>query len=98
MLRRLETMVLLCGVEIPILAIREQIASAIDVIVHTGRIAGGKRAVTSITEITGMNESQILLQELFRWSKGNAGNDGVGGLVATGIPSRFRRGEGDAWD
>ena len=98
MLRRLETMVLLCGVEIPIRAVREQIASAIDVIVHTGRIAGGKRAVTSITEITGMNESQILLQELFRWSKGNAGNDGAGGLVATGIPSRFRRGGGETWD
>ena len=98
MLRRLETMVLLGGVEIPIRAIREQIASAIDVIVHTGRIAGGKRAVTSITEITGMNESQILLQELFRWSKGNAGSNGAGRLVATGIPSRFRRGGGDTWD
>ena len=95
MVRRLETMVLLCGVEIPIRAIREQIASAIDVIVHTGRIAGGKRAITSITEITGMNESQILLQELFRWSKGN---DGAGCLVATGIPSRFRPGGGDTWD
>jgi len=97
MLRRLETMVLLCGVEIPIRAIREQIASAIDVIVHTGRIAGGKRAVTSITEITGMNESQILLQELFRWSKGNAESNGAGRLVATGIPSRFRRGGDDTW-
>jgi pilus assembly protein CpaF len=98
MLRRLETMILLCGVEIPIRAIREQIASAIDVIVHTGRIAGGKRAVTSVTEITGMNESQILLQELFRWSKGNAEDNSAGMLVATGIPSRFRRGGGDAWD
>ncbi len=98
MLRRLETMVLLGGVEIPIHAIREQIASAIDVIVHTGRIAGGKRAVTSITEITGMNESQILLQELFRWSKGNAGTEGPGHIAATGIPSRFRRGGGDTWD
>ena len=98
MLRRLETMVLLCGVEIPIRAIREQIASAIDVIVHTGRIASGKRAVTSITEITGMNESQILLQELFRWAKGNAANDGAGRLAATGIPSRFRRGGDDTWD
>jgi pilus assembly protein CpaF len=98
MLRRLETMVLLCGVEIPIRAIREQIASAIEVIVHTGRIAGGKRAVTSITEITGMNESQILSQELFRWSKGIAGNPDGGRLVPTGIPSRFRRGGGDAWD
>jgi len=98
MLRRLETMVLLSGVEIPIHAIREQIASAIDVIVHTGRIAGGKRAVTSITEITGMNESQILLQELFRWSKGDAASDAPGSLVATGTPSRFRRIGGDTWD
>ena len=98
MLRRLETMVLLCGLEIPIRAVREQIASAIDVIVHTGRIGGGNRAVTAITEITGMNESQILLQELFRWSRGNAGTDGLGRLVATGIPSRFRRGGGDPWD
>jgi pilus assembly protein CpaF len=89
-------MVLLCGVEIPIRAVREQIASAIDVIVHTGRIAGGKRAVTSITEITGMNESQILLQDLFRWSKGNG--DNAGRLVATGTPSRFRRGGGETWD
>jgi len=98
MIRRLETMVLLSGMEIPVRAIREQIASAIDVIVHTGRLAGGKRAVTSITEITGMNESQILLQEMFRWAKGNAGGDGPGRLVATGVPSRFRRTGGDSWD
>jgi pilus assembly protein CpaF len=98
MLRRLETMVLLCGVEIPIRAIREQIASAIDVIVHTARIADGKRAVTSIAEISGMNESQILLQELFRWSKEGVEDRGSGRLVATGTPSRFRRGGGDSWD
>jgi len=98
MLRRLETMVLLSGVEIPIGAIREQIASAIDVIVHTARIAGGKRAVTSITEITGMNESRILLQELFRWSKGSAEEGTAGRLVPTGVPSRFRREGGDTWD
>jgi pilus assembly protein CpaF len=98
MLRRLETMVLLSGLEIPIRAIREQISSAIDVVVHTGRIAGGKRAVTSITEITGMNESQILIQELFRWSKERGGTDSAGRLVATGIPSRFRHAGGETWD
>jgi pilus assembly protein CpaF len=98
MLRRLETMVLLSGVEIPIGAIREQIASAIDVIVHTARIAGGKRAVTSITEIAGMNESRILVQELFRWSKGSAEEGSEGRLVPTGVPSRFRREGGDPWD
>jgi hypothetical protein len=52
----------------------------------------------SITEITGMNESQILIQELFRWSKKNTENGGAGRLVATGIPSRFRREGGDTWD
>jgi pilus assembly protein CpaF len=98
MLRRLETMVLLGGVEIPVRALREQIASAIDVIVHTGRIPGGKRAVTSITEITGMNESQILTQELFRWSRGSAETGVEGCLAETGVPSRFRRGGGDTWD
>jgi pilus assembly protein CpaF len=98
MLRRLETMVLLSGVEIPVGAIREQIASAIDVIVHTARIAGGKRAVTSITEITGMNESQILLQELFRWAKGSAEKGSTGRLVPTGVPSKFGREGGDTWD
>jgi pilus assembly protein CpaF len=98
MLRRLETMVLLSGVEIPVGAIREQIASAIDVIVHTARIAGGKRAVTSITEITGMNESQILLQELFRWAKGSADKGSTGRLVPTGVPSKFGREGGDTWD
>jgi hypothetical protein len=45
-----------------------------------------------------MNESQILLQNLFRWSKGNTENDDAGRLVATGIPSRFHRGGGDTWD
>jgi pilus assembly protein CpaF len=98
MLRRLETMVLLGGVEIPVRALREQIASAIDVIVHTGRIPGGKRAVTSITEITGMNESQILTQELYRWSRGSAETGVEGHLAATGVPSRFSRGGGDSWD
>jgi pilus assembly protein CpaF len=89
MLRRLETMVLLSGMEIPVRAIREQIASAIDLILHTSRVKGGKRAVTSITEVTGMSDTQILLQEVFRWGKSDAGNVIDGRLVATGIPSRF---------
>jgi pilus assembly protein CpaF len=88
MLRRLETMVLLSGVEIPVKAIREQIASAIDILVHMSRMGDGRRAVTSITEVTGMSESQILLQEIFRW-KGERGTAKEGELNPTGIPSKF---------
>jgi pilus assembly protein CpaF len=76
MLRRLETMVLLSGVEIPVRAIREQIASAID---------------------TGMGETQILLQEVFRYSK-NGGPAGKAGLVPTGVPSKFYLVEGNGWE
>jgi pilus assembly protein CpaF len=88
MLRRLETMVLLSGVEIPVKAIREQIASAIDILVHMNRMGDGRRAITSITEVTGMSESQILLQEIFRW-KGERGTEKEGELIPTGIPSKF---------
>ncbi len=98
MLRRLETMVLYSGVEIPARAIREQIASAIDIIVHTSRIGGGGRAVTSITELSGMNDSQILLQEIYRWEGGGHGNPGGGRLVPTGVPSRFLPDEGRPWE
>jgi pilus assembly protein CpaF len=95
MLRRLETMVLLSGVDIPVRAIREQIASAIDLIIHTGRIGDGRRAVTSVTEVAGMNESQILLQEIFRWDRAGTGG---GRLAPTGVPSRFRAEAEPSWD
>jgi pilus assembly protein CpaF len=97
MLRRLETMVLLSGVDIPVRAIREQIASAIDVIVHTCRMADGKRVVTSVTEVTGMAETQILLQEIFRMEK-DQGAPGKSSLVPTGVPSKFFHPGGDDWD
>lgn len=88
MLRRLETMVLLSGVEIPVKAIREQIASAIDIIVHTARTGNGKRIVSSICEVTGMGESQILLQETYRLSKKEV-HDGGTCLIRTDVPSKF---------
>ena len=92
MLRRLETMVLLSGFEIPVRAIREQISSAIDVLVHLARLGDGRRVVTSVTEVTGMSESQILLQELFRWIPDN-GRDKEERLSGTGIPSKFSSAE-----
>lgn len=97
MLRRLETMVLFSEVEIPVRAIREQIASAIDILVHMSRTGDGSRAITSIAEVTGMCESQIMLQEVFRWRKVR-GTDGDERLAATGIPSKFRVLEETAWE
>ena len=98
MLRRLETMTLLSGMELPIRAIREQIASAIHIVIHTSRTKGGKRAVTSITEVSGMNDSQILIQEIFKWSKGNGGGACENRLVSSGIPSHFIEEEASQWD
>jgi len=98
MLRRLETMVLLAGVEIPVRAIREQIASAIGIIVHTARTGNGGRAITSIVEVTGMNDSQILLQEIFRWQKGGESSHHRGKLMPTGVLSAFRTGGDAGWD
>lgn len=78
-LARLETMVLMAGMELPLAAIREQIASAVDIIVQQTRFACGTRMVTNITEITGMESGKIQLQELFRFH--NLGYTGDNGKV-----------------
>ena len=69
MLRRLETMILMTGYELPMRAIREQIASAVDVIVHTARLRDGSRKVTSITEVYGVEDDDILTQEIFAFEQ-----------------------------
>jgi pilus assembly protein CpaF len=81
-LARLETMVLMAGMDLPLQAIREQISSAVDVIVQQTRFSCGSRLVTSITEITGMESGKIQLQELFRFhNQGYTGpNSRVRGL------------------
>ncbi len=66
-LARLETMVLMAGMDLPLTAIREQIASAVDLIVQQTRFACGARIVNSITEITGMESGKIQIQELFKF-------------------------------
>lgn len=62
---RLETMVLMSGIELPSRAIREQIASAIDLIVHESRLSDGSRKVVAITEVVGLEGQQITMQDLF---------------------------------
>jgi pilus assembly protein CpaF len=66
---RLEVMTLLAGLEIPVLAIREQVASAVDVIVQQTRLADGSRRITHIVEVTGVENGTVQLQELFRFER-----------------------------
>ncbi|HLO94148.1 MAG TPA: ATPase, T2SS/T4P/T4SS family, partial [Burkholderiaceae bacterium] len=82
-LARLETLVLMAGMELPIAAIRDQITSAVDIIVQQSRFACGSRKVTSITEVVGMENGRIQLQELFRFEARGFGADGkvVGDFV-----------------
>lgn len=76
-LARLETMVLMAGMDLPLTAIREQIASAIDIVVQQTRFACGARKVTSITEVTGMENGKIQIQELFRFQHRGYGPEGT---------------------
>lgn len=66
-LARLETLILMAGMDLPLTAIREQISSAVDIIIQQARLADGQRVVTSIAEITGMESDKIQMQELFRF-------------------------------
>ncbi|HJP87515.1 MAG TPA: ATPase, T2SS/T4P/T4SS family [Candidatus Limnocylindrales bacterium] len=91
MLRRLETMVLMTGYDLPLRAIREQIASAVDVLVHTARLKDGSRKVTNITEVYGIEDDEILTQDIFTFVQTGVDEKGkiVGEPKATGIRPTF---------
>jgi pilus assembly protein CpaF len=91
MLSRLETMVLMAGIDLPVRAIREQIASAIDLIVHQNRLRDGSRKITKITEVQGMEGDTIVLQDLFVFEQvGVDANGKVKGFFrATGVRPKF---------
>ncbi|MFR5370321.1 MAG: CpaF family protein [Eubacterium sp.] len=85
---RLETMVMMGGVELPSKAIRDQIASAIDLIVQQSRLRDGTRKVVSVTEVTGMEGNVVQMPDIFKYEHtGETGVDGkfIGDFVATGI-------------
>ena len=90
MLRRLETMVLMTGYQLPLRAIREQIASAVDLIVHTGRLQDGTRKITNITEIYGIEDDEILTQDIFAFEQSGIRDGRIEGeLRPTGIRPTF---------
>ena len=89
---RLETMVLMSGMELPSRAIREQIASAVDIIIHESRLSDGSRKVVAVSEVTGLEGNQIVMQDIFAFRQDGVGEDGkvVGELRPTGaVPSWF---------
>ncbi|MGE3268644.1 MAG: CpaF family protein [Chloroflexota bacterium] len=89
-LARLETMVMMSGIELPHRAIREQIASAVDVIVHQERLFDGSRKVTHIAEVQGMEGDVIILQDIFRFEQGAIVRGKVQGeLRSTGVRPKF---------
>ncbi len=91
-LSRIETMVLMAGMDLPVRAIREQVASALDLIVHIHRLRDGTRRITHVTEVVGMEGDIITLQDLmlFDYGMGVDGNGKyVGYLKATGIRPAF---------
>ena len=90
MLRRLETMVLMSGYELPLRSIREQIASAVDLIVHTARLKDGSRKIVNITEVYGIEDDEILTQDVFAFEQTGVRDGKVEGtLKPTGIRPTF---------
>jgi pilus assembly protein CpaF len=90
-LARLETMVLMSGMELPVRAIREQIASSVNVILQQARFADGSRKITAISEVSGMEQDVITMQDIFRFKQEGFDHQGamVGRFVATGFVPKF---------
>jgi pilus assembly protein CpaF len=89
-LRRIETMVLMAGLDLPLQAIREQIASAIDLIVHLDRLRDGTRKVVKVSEVQGMEGKSVVMQDLFVYKQtGFQAGRVIGSLKSTGLRPKF---------
>jgi pilus assembly protein CpaF len=88
---RLETMIMMGGFDMPMRAMRTQIANAVDLIVQVNRLQGGPRKVTHITEVVGMEQETIVMQDIFRYQQEGVDERGkaVGNFTATGIRPSF---------
>ena len=87
---RLETMVMMAGMELPIKAIREQIASAVDIIVHQARLRDGSRKIVNISEVVGMEGDIITMQDIYAYRPNGYDDSGrlSGEFISTGIHPR----------
>jgi pilus assembly protein CpaF len=90
-LARIENMVLMAGLDLPVRAIREQVASALDLVIHVSRMADGTRRVTHVTEVVGMEGQTVTLQDVFLFQQSGIDGRGkvVGQTVSTGLRPKF---------
>jgi len=90
-LSRLETMVLMSGMDLPLKVVRQQVSSAIDLIIQQTRLRDGSRKVTAITEVVGMEGETVVLTDIFKFEQTGVGEGGkiIGELKATGIRPLF---------
>src|SRR3954453_5177241 len=88
---RLETMIMMAGMELPIKAMRQQISSAVDLIIQANRLQGGPRKVTHITEVMNMEQDMIIMQDIFRYKQLGIDQNGraYGQFEATGVRPTF---------
>ncbi|HEY6563207.1 MAG TPA: ATPase, T2SS/T4P/T4SS family, partial [Pirellulaceae bacterium] len=88
---RMETLIMMAGFELPIKAMRQQIASAVDLIIQASRLQGGKRRVTHITEIVGMEQDTVVMQDVYLYQKDGLDENGTarGKFISTGVRPNF---------
>jgi len=84
-------MIMMAGLELPVKAMRQQISSAVDLIIQANRLQGGPRKVTSITEVMGMEQDIIIMQEVFRYKQLGIDQNGrtFGQFESTGVRPTF---------
>ena len=89
--QRVETMVMMAGFELPAKAIRQQFASALQLVVQAARLTGGPRKIVSVTEVQGMEGDVITMQDIFKFEQDGVSADGkaVGRIIATGVRPQF---------
>ena len=88
---RIETMIMMAGFELPIKAMRQQVASAVDLIIQVNRLQGGSRRITHITEVVGMEQDTVVMQDIYRYIQTGIDETGrcVGEFISTGIRPTF---------
>jgi pilus assembly protein CpaF len=88
---RLETMIMMAGFELPLKAMRTQISSAIDLIIQVSRLPGGPRKIVNISEVVGMEQDTVVMQDVYRFEQQGVDETGrtYGQFIATGIRPAF---------